>query len=82
MLSSLDITSKADVSVVFIEDGLFKFKSLFIERSKEHKFVYVLSRVSRLKVVSKLPKEDLDKLLVSDDKDVSFYFLLCCTNFS
>jgi hypothetical protein len=71
MLSSLDITSKADVSVVFIEDGLFKFKSLYSEGRKEHKFVYVLSRVSRQKVVSRLQKEELDKLLVQEDKDVS-----------
>jgi hypothetical protein len=47
MLSSLDITSKADVSVVFIEDGLFKFKSLYVEGQKEYKFVYLLSRVNR-----------------------------------
>ena len=73
MLSSLDITSKADVNVVFIEDGLLKFKSIFCQVSKEHKFVYILSRYNRAKITCSLQKEELDKLLVVDDKEVSFY---------
>jgi hypothetical protein len=72
MLSSLDITSKADVSVVFIEDGLLKFKSFFCNIEKEHKFIYILSRYNTAKLSTTMAKEDQEKVLLPEDKDVLY----------
>jgi hypothetical protein len=49
----LDITTKGmGVDVVFIEDGLLKFKA--IAKDNEYKFIYILSRFDTKKIQSKL----------------------------
>lgn len=72
MLTILDITRKADVSVVFIEDGLIKFKSIFCNIEKQYKFIYILSRYAPGKIVTSLEKDEMDKLLITDDKDILY----------
>ena len=51
-----------------------KIKSIYNEVTKEHKFVYILSRYNRAKITSTLSKDELDKLLVTDDKEVFIFY--------
>ena len=80
MLSQLEITPKSDLNVVFIEDGVMKIKSIYNEVTKEHKFVYILSRYNKAKITSNLSKDELDKLLVTDDKEVFIFYQILYGN--
>ena len=69
-MSELEIKSKQDLSSPFIEDGKFWFKQIACEVQKEYKFVYVLSRYTKSKLVAKISREEIDKLLNIEDKEV------------
>lgn len=72
MINNLDITKKADINVVFIEDGLLKFKSIYSYTEQEHKFIYILSRVNASKITTTLSEEEKEKLIPENDKEVLY----------
>ena len=72
MLNSFDVSFKGDIKTVFINEGTVIFKSIYNPLKKEHKFIYILAGLAKEKIISALSTEDLNKLIVNEEKDVLY----------
>jgi hypothetical protein len=50
MLNSIDIAPKADINAVFVDEGVFVFRSINIKLTHENKFIYLLGPLNKDKI--------------------------------
>lgn len=75
MLNSIEVAPKADINAVFVDEGQIVARSTPIRINSEHKFIYILGPLNKDKLIiphSKVTKEERDKILINEEKDVLY----------
>ncbi|CAD8200548.1 unnamed protein product [Paramecium pentaurelia] len=72
LITSLEVAPKNDVNAVFIDEGIIVTKLLYNPVAHEFKVLYVLGGLNKDKIITSLSKEEKDKLIISDEKNVLY----------
>lgn len=68
----MEVAPKNDVNAVFIDEGTIATKLMYNPVSHEFKVIYVLGGLNKDKIVTNLTKEEKEKLIISDERNVLY----------
>ncbi|CAD8195886.1 unnamed protein product [Paramecium pentaurelia] len=72
LITLLEVAPKNHVNSVFIDEGTIVTKLLYNPVAHEFKVLYILGGINKEKIITSLSKEEKDKLIISDEKNVVY----------